>query len=789
MWGDGAIVPRALDNFHPMNTRAIALLPPDRHTGLKVGPRPDRAAGIPALGRALGHLHEETGVLSGIGILNKLNQKDGFDCPGCAWPDPDHRSRLGEYCENGVKAIAEEATNKRVDRVFFATHSVEELSHWSDHQLGKAGRITEPFVLRNGSSHYAPISWDEAFATIAARLNGLSDPNEAVFYTSGRASNEAAYLYQLFVRRFGTNNLPDCSNMCHESSGVGLGGTIGVGKGTVSLEDLHHAGLIIVMGQNPGTNHPRMLSALTKCVNNGGKVVSVNPLPEAGTERFIDPQSPRSVLTGGTALNSLHIGLRINTDVALLKGVMRLLLDREEAAPGTVFDQRFIQERTEGYGAFIADLRTVDAQQMAVTCGIPFAQLRQLADLCCATDRIVITWAMGLTQHVNAVANVQQVVNLLLLRGAFGREGAGACPVRGHSNVQGDRTMGIYEKPGEPFLRALDERYAFTTPRAHGFDVVDCIEAMRDGRARVFMALGGNFISATPDSEVTARAMMNCELTVQISTKLSRSHIITGEEAIILPCLGRSERDLPRNLDGSPVQDARPQFVTVEDSMSVVHRSQGALDPASPLLRSEPWIVCGIAAATLGDGVPVQWSELGRDHDRIRDEIAAVIPGFHDFNQRVRKPDGFVLPNGARDGARFTTPTGRAQFSIDAPPEWNVPDGRFMMMTIRTHDQFNTTIYGLDDHYRGIHGERRVVLMHADDMRTAGLHARDRVDLYSHYDRERAAHDFFVLPYEIARGCVATYFPEANALVPLQLKAHRSGTPASKSVVVEVRRR
>ncbi|MEZ4756389.1 MAG: FdhF/YdeP family oxidoreductase [Flavobacteriales bacterium] len=772
-----------------MNTRAIALVPPDRHTGLQAGPRPDRAAGIPALGRALGHLQEETGVLSGIGILNKLNQKDGFDCPGCAWPDPDHRSRLGEYCENGVKAIAEEATTKRVDRAFFAAHSVEELSHWSDYQLGKAGRITEPFILRKGSSHYTPITWDEAFATIAQRLKALSDPNEAVFYTSGRASNEAAYLYQLFVRRFGTNNLPDCSNMCHESSGVGLGTTIGVGKGTVSLENLHHAGLIIVMGQNPGTNHPRMLSALTKCVNNGGKVVSVNPLPEAGTERFIDPQSPRSVLQGGTAISSLHIGLRINTDVALLKGVMRLLLDREEAAPGTVFDKRFIEERTEGYEAFIADLRTVDARRMAEICAIPFAQLQQLADLCCATDRIIITWAMGLTQHVNAVANVQQVVNLLLLRGAFGRKGAGACPVRGHSNVQGDRTMGIYEKPGEPFLQALDKRYAFDAPRAHGFDVVDCIEAMRDGRAKVFMALGGNFISATPDSEVTARAMMNCALTVQISTKLSRSHIITGEEAIILPCLGRSERDLPHRLDGTPVPGGRPLFVTVEDSMSVVHRSQGSHEPASPHLRSEPWIVCGIATATLGDGVPVAWSELAYGYDRIRDEIASVIPGFHDFNQRVRKPDGFVLPNGARDGARFTTPTGRARFSIDAVPEWNVPNGRFMMMTIRTHDQFNTTIYGLDDHYRGIHGERRVVLMHAEDMRAAGLRERDRVDLFSHYEVERSAHDFFVLPYEIARGCVATYFPEANALVPLQLKAHKSGTPASKSVVVEVRKR
>ncbi|MBL7953059.1 MAG: FdhF/YdeP family oxidoreductase [Flavobacteriales bacterium] len=772
-----------------MNRRSIRLLPPDRHTGLALVPKQERAAGLPALVRSLAHVQEETGVLNGISILNKLNQKDGFDCPGCAWPDPAHRSRLGEYCENGVKAIAEEGTTKRVDRAFFAKHSVEELSHWSDYELGKAGRLTEPFILRAGSSHYEPMGWSEALAYAAQHLSALSSPNEAVFYTSGRASNEAAYLYQLFVRRFGTNNLPDCSNMCHESSGVGLNETIGVGKGTVSLDDLHNAGLIIVMGQNPGTNHPRMLSALTKCVENGGRVVSVNPLPEAGTQRFVDPQSPLAVLRGGSALSSLHIGLRINTDVALLKGVMRLLLEREEARPGTVFDRAFIADRTEGHEAFIAELRNIDVQEMADTCGITLQQFHELADLICGTDRIIITWAMGLTQHVNAVANIRQVVNLLLLRGAFGKPGAGACPVRGHSNVQGDRTMGIYEKPTETFLQALDGRYQFTAPRSHGYDVVDCIEAMHAGRAKVFIALGGNFISATPDSEVTAKAMMTCALTVQISTKLNRSHVITGEEALILPCLGRSERDMPYTLDGVAPTGAKPQFVTVEDSMSVVHRSQGAHEPASPYLRSEPWIVCGLADATLKEHPSLRWKEWARDHDRIREEIEAVIPGFKDFNKRVRTPDGFVLPNDARDGARFTTGTGKASFSVDAAPAWNVPKDRFMMMTIRTHDQFNTTIYGLDDHYRGIHGERRVVLMHADDMSAMGLAERERVDLVSNYERERVATDFFVLPYAIAKGCVATYFPEANVLVPLHLKAEKSGTPASKSVVISIRRR
>lgn len=763
-----------------MNPRQIALLPPDTHTGLKLTERKDRAAGIPAVIESLAHIREETGVLDGISILNRLNQKDGFDCPGCAWPDPHHRSKLGEYCENGVKAVAEEATTKRVDRAFFAKHSVEELSLWSDHDLGKSGRITEPFILRKGSSHYEPLAWEEAYTLIAQRLNTLASPNDAIFYTSGRASNEAAYLYQLFVRMFGTNNLPDCSNMCHESSGTGLGETIGVGKGTVTLDDIHAAKLIIVMGQNPGTNHPRMLSALEKCVQNGGRIVSVNPLPEAGTHGFVNPQSVGAVLRNGTLFETLHVGLRINGDVAFLKGVMRLLLDKEDAAPGTVFDHAFIDGRTNGFDPFLADLRKVDPAAMAALCGVPLEQLQQVADLVASTDQIIVTWAMGLTQHVNAVANIHQIVNLLLLRGAFGKPGAGACPVRGHSNVQGDRTMGIFERPAPALLDALDARYGFSAPREHGHDVVAAIEAMRDRKGLVFFALGGNFISATPDSEVTARAIMNCSLTVQVSTKLNRSHVITGEEAIILPCLGRTERD---------VQQGRPQFVTVEDSMSVVHRSQGSHGPASPHLRSEPTIVCELAAATLGNRFAVDWKKLAHDYDAVRDEIEAVIPGFEDFNRRVRKPDGFLLPNGAREGARFTTPDGRARFMVDQPPVWNLGKGEYLMMTIRTHDQFNTTIYGLHDRYRGIHGERRVLLMHKDDMAQEGLAERDLVDLVGVHRAERVATNFFVVPYDIARGCTATYFPEANVLVPLDQKAVGSGTPASKSVVITLRKR
>ncbi len=764
-----------------MNPRNIALLPPDKHTGLKLTERKDRAAGIPALVESLAHIREETGVLDGIKILNKMNQKDGFDCPSCAWPDPHHRSKLGEYCENGVKAMAEEATTKRVDRAFFAKHGMEELSHWSDYELGKSGRITEPFILRKGSNHYEPIGWDEAYGIVAEHLNALPSPDEAIFYTSGRASNEAAFLYQLFVRQYGTNNLPDCSNMCHESSGTGLGETIGVGKGTVTLDDIYAAKLLIIMGQNPGTNHPRMLSALKKCVENGGKIVSVNPLPEAGLSGFVDPQSVMNVLKNGTMFHTLHVGLRINSDVAFLKGVMRLLLDKEDAAPGSTFDRAFIDAKTEGFDAFIADLRNTDPQAMADLCGVPLTQLQEVADLAAATDRIIVAWAMGLTQHVNAVANIHQIVNLLLLRGAFGKPGAGACPVRGHSNVQGDRTMGIFERPSPQLLDALDARYTFKSPREDGADVVRAIELMRDGKAKVFFALGGNFISATPDSEVTAKALMNCSLTVQVSTKLNRSHVVSGEEAIILPCLGRTERDL---------HNGRPRFVTVEDSMSVVHRSQGAHEPASAELRSEPDIICQLAMATLGPNNGVDWQRLSGEYDLVREEIQAVIPGFEDFNRRVRKPEGFLLPNGARQGANFTTPSGKAHFMVDPPADWKLAPDEYLMMTIRTHDQFNTTIYGLEDRYRGIHGERRVVLMHAEDMAREGLAARQRVDLVNeHGGKQRVATDFLVVPYDIARGCLATYFPEANVLVPLDQKALKSGTPASKSVVVKLRKR
>ncbi|MBX3284343.1 MAG: FdhF/YdeP family oxidoreductase [Actinobacteria bacterium] len=754
---------------------------------LRVSEPKRSAAGVPGVVASLRHARAQLGPARAARTLLAVNQPQGFDCPGCAWPDPGPTAHL-EFCENGAKAVAEEATLRRVTPEFFAEHPVSELALRTDHWLGQQGRLTHPMLRPAGEDHYRPVSWDEAFDVVAAELARTAHPDRAVFYTSGRTSNEAAFLYQLLVRRFGTNNLPDCSNMCHESSGVALTQTIGIGKGSVTLDDVHEAELVVVVGQNPGTNHPRMLAALEQAKAGGAVVVAINPLHEAGLQRFKNPKRPRGVIGSGTALADEYLQIKVGADLALFQYLNRRLVELDDER-GDVLDRAFLAESCEGADELVAHLRTLDPDELLAATGLARADVERVAELLATRSRIVVCWAMGITQHRQAVPTIREIVNTLLLRGSIGRPGAGACPVRGHSNVQGDRTMGIYEKPAEGFLKPIDQRYQFHAPRAHGYDVVDCIGAMRDGHAKVFVALGGNFISATPDSEITAKAIMNCGLTVQISTKLSRSHVITGEEAIILPCLGRSERDMPHTLDGSEVDGGRPQFVTVEDSMSVVHRSQGSRPPASPHLRSEPWIVCGMAAAALPEHPTLRWHAWACDHDRIRDEIEAVIPGFSDFNKRVRTPDGFVLPNGARDGANFTTGNGKARFSVDPAPEWAVPQGSFLLMTIRTHDQFNTTVYGLDDHYRGIHGERRAVLMHADDMQALGLVERQRVDLVSSYDRERVATDFFVLPYGIARGCVATYFPEANVLVPLHLKAEKSGTPASKSVLVSLRKR
>jgi molybdopterin-dependent oxidoreductase alpha subunit len=705
-----------------------------------------------------------------------MNQPNGFDCPGCAWPEArEHRSSF-EFCENGAKALAWEATRRRADPAFFARHTVDALAAESDHWLGQQGRLTHPMRLREGARHYEPIAWDEAFALIAGCLNALANPDQAAFYTSGRTSNEAAFLYQLFVRQFGTNNLPDCSNMCHESSGFALRESLGVGKGTVQLDDFEKADAIFVIGQNPGTNHPRMMTVLGEAAARGCRIVSVNPLCEAALSHFQNPQDPLALLGHRQAITHLHLPVRIGGDAALFKGIMKLLLD-DHRARGGVIDRDFIEQHTTGFPAFTAALDGVALESLVSESGITVPQMRAAADVVRGARRIIACWAMGLTQHSNAVATIQEVVNFLLLRGNIGRPGAGACPVRGHSNVQGDRTMGIWEQPEPAFLDRLAARYAFDPPRHHGLDTIGTIEAMRDGRLSVFFAMGGNFLSATPDTHETARALARCALTVHVSTKPNRAHLVTGKQALILPCLGRSERDVTR---------AGVQFVTVEDSMSVVHTSQGHLTPASPHLLSEVAIVARLAAATLGTRSQIPWLSFCEDNERLRDEIAAVIPGFENMNARVRAPGGFTLPNAARE-RRWTTPSGKAVFTAHPLRRRQLVAGRLLLTTIRSHDQFNTTIYGLDDRYRGVKNGRRVVFLNHDDMKDRDLRAGQLVDLTSHNGgRVRVAPRFAVVPYPLPRGAAAAYFPEANVLVPLESFAEKSRTPTSKAIEVTV---
>jgi len=760
---------------------AVAETPAER-TPPEVSPAPQIAGGWGSVAASVAAVHAGPGLLRGTRALLAVNQKDGFDCPGCAWPEPAGERAVTEFCENGAKAVAWETTRLRADAAFFARHSVADLGAQSDYWLGQQGRLTEPMVLEPGASHYVPIDWDQAFERVAGSLRGLAHPEEAAFYTSGRTSNEAAFLYQLFARQFGTNNLPDCSNMCHESSGVALKETLGVGKGTVQLEDFEHAEVILVVGQNPGTNHPRMLTTLQAAARRGATLVSINPLAEAALVRFRHPQNPTELVGKGTPMASMHLPVRVGGDVALLQGVGKALLELEEARPGHGVARAFIEQHTQGFAAYAAAVSARTWEPLEASSGISRAAMQELAARLAGTSRIIACWAMGLTQHENAVANIQEVVNLLLLRGAMGVPGAGVCPVRGHSNVQGDRTMGIDHQPPAAFLDKLGRHFRFTPPRAHGLDVVGSLEAMRRGEVKVLFALGGNLLSAGPDTRVAAEALRRCRLTVQVSTKLNRSHLVTGATALILPCLGRTERD---------VQAGGPQFVTVEDSMGLVHRSEGVLAPAAPMLLSEPAIVARLAAATLGEKSRVPWLALAENYDRIRDAIEAVVPGFAPFNARVardRTDGGFALPNAAR-GRVFETTSGKAHFTVHELPSRALTAGQFLLTTVRSHDQYNTTIYGLDDRYRGIKGGRRVVFIHADDLRELGAQAGEELDLTSHFRGEtRTAARFRAVPYEIPRGCLAAYFPEANVLVPLAQQAARSGTPASKSLVVTLRR-
>ena len=730
------------------------------------------AGGVPAIVASLKSLSSETGLIRGARTMLKVNQVGGIDCPGCAWPEPDqHRSHF-EFCENGAKHIADEATTKRVTPEFFQQWSVADLALQSDEWLGAQGRITQPMVLSRGATHYEPINWDDAFELLADELNSLNYPDQAIFYTSGRTSNEAAFLYQLFVRQFGTNNLPDCSNMCHESSGSALSETIGIGKGTVTLADFDLAEAIFVIGQNPGTNHPRMLSALEQAKRNGCKLVHINPLPEAGMTRFKHPQHLLGLLGSGIELADLFLQVRINGDVALLKGISKAVLS------SGALDRDFIDRYTIGFAQFVSSLNEVSWSDVVEQSGVSQTEIESAAEIFVKSDRTIFCWAMGLTQHRNAVANIQEIVNLMLLRGQVGKPGAGFCPVRGHSNVQGDRTMGIWERPTAVFLDRLADEFDFEPPRNHGFDTVQSIQAMHEGQGRVFFALGGNFLSATPDTEFTAAALRRCRLTAHVSTKLNRSHLITGDRALILPCLGRTEVDM---------QAAGPQFVSTENSMGVVQMSRGSLAPASEELLSEPQIVARLARATLENRTSVDWDALANDYDKIRDVIERVVPGFENYNARVREPGGFYLPNAARERV-FNTASGKAVFTIHSLPEHNLAPDQYLMMTIRSHDQFNTSVYSSNDRYRGISNDRRVVFLNREDIADAGLGEQQVVDLVSHFEgEERVGKSFKVVPYDIPRRCAATYFPEANVLVPVRNVAEKSNTPVSKSVVITVR--
>ncbi|MGE5185193.1 MAG: FdhF/YdeP family oxidoreductase [Acidobacteriota bacterium] len=757
---------------------------------LRLTDLPHAAGGLGAIWATARHLRRDSGLVRGGKALLAMNQPDGFDCPGCAWPEPaaDQRDRF-EFCENGAKALAEEATTARATPELFAQLSIDELRLLSDFELGQLGRLTHPLV-RDGN-HFRPIRWDAALALLADELRAAG-PDASVFYTSGRTSNEAAFLYQLVARLFGTNNLPDCSNMCHESSGVALSEVIGIGKGTVSLSDFEHADLIFVIGQNPGTNHPRMLTTLREAARRGATIVAVNPLREVALTKFQHPQKPLDVL-GGTAIAKHFVQVQIGGDHAFFQGVCKAVLERDaeaasrragESVPtakqelAEVLDLLFIAEKTDGFARWREHVMATPWPLLVERSGVDEATMRQIADLYIGAKAVIACWAMGLTQHKHSVVTIEEIVNLMLLRGNVGRKGAGVCPVRGHSNVQGDRTMGIYHLPRPYLLDGLREVFGFEPPRKPGLDTVMTIQGMEKGEVKVFVALGGNFIPAVSDSARAARAFETCAMTASVSTKLNRTHLHPGKRALILPCLARSEVD---------VQAAGPQFVTVEDSMSMIHRSQGVLAPASEHCRSEVAIVAGLGRALAGDRV--DWDALAGNYDVIRAKIARVVPGFEDFNARVREPSGFQLPNVARDRT-FSTIGGRAKFTIATPPDLALPPGRLRMMTIRSHDQYNTTIYGLDDRYRGVRGERRVVMLHPADMVELGLVERQVVDLVSEWtDGERVAEKFIVIPFELPRRCAATYFPEANPLVPLESVADRSNTPTSKSVVIRIRPR
>ncbi|MBE1524923.1 formate dehydrogenase major subunit [Nesterenkonia lutea] len=746
---------------------------------LEVGEPKAWAAGLPGVYHSMQPALKHMGAERSARTLLRMNQKQGFDCMSCAWPDPSGERSTFEYCENGAKAVTWEATPVTVASEFWAEHPISELRERSEYWLGMQGRLTEPVYKAPGEDHYQPVSWDKAITLISEKLKSLASPNEAAFYTSGRASNEAAFIYQLFIRGFGTNNLPDCSNMCHESSGVAMGETIGIGKATVAYNDYLECDLMIVIGQNPGTNHPRMLSAMEKQKENGGQIVAINPLPEAGLRRFKNPQKPKGVLGRGTDLADQFLQIRAGGDMALLQAISKRVLEAEDQNPGSVLDHDFIAQHCEGLDTLREHLAHLDEQTVLEATGLRSDAIDELADRYINAEKVIITWAMGVTQQKNGVGTIKEIINLLLLRGNIGRPGAGASPIRGHSNVQGDRTMGVWEQMPPSFLDALGKEFSFEPPRDHGVDSVAAVRGMRDGEIKFFLSLGGNFAGAMSDTAATEAAMQNLEMNVQISTKLNRSHTVLGEEALILPTLGRTEVDH---------RATGPQFVSVEDTVCAVHSSQGTVEPVAPGLLSEVAIISRLAHATLGDRVSADWQGFEDDYDRIRDHISHVVPGCENYNRRIREKDGFLLANGPRDSRTFNTPSGRAMMTANELDPMQCPPGRLILQTLRSHDQFNTTIYGYNDRYRGIKKGRHVVFVNPEDLAQLGFSDGDLLDVHGEYEdgKDRVLRSFRAVSYPTARGCAAVYYPEGNVLVPLDDTVQGSNTPVSKGVIIRL---
>jgi formate dehydrogenase major subunit len=747
---------------------------------IEVGPPREWAAGVPGVLHSMDPAIKQLGLARTVKLMTSLNQKDGFDCMSCAWPDPNHR-KVAEFCENGAKAVTWEANPVLVPDTFWAEHSVTDLLDKTEYWLGMQGRLTKPVHKPVGSDHYREVSWDEAFRIVGDKLRSLDSPDEASFYTSGRTSNEAAFAYQLFVRAFGTNNLPDCSNMCHESTSLAMAEVVGIGKSTIAYDDFEQADLIVILGQNPGTNHPRMLTALEDAKLKGAKIVAVNPLPEAGLRRYKNPQLPRGVAGRGTEIADQFLQIRLGGDMALLQAVAKRVLEAEDAAPGTVLDHEFLAEHTVGLEAFREHIAQVDDDEVLLATGLDRAEIDELADRYLASDRVIITWAMGITQHRKAVDTIKEIINLLLLRGNIGKPGAGASPIRGHSNVQGDRTMGIWEQVSDEFLDALQKEFRFDPPREHGVDALKGIKAMQEGRIKFWMGMGGNLVAAISDTQLAEAAMRGTDMTVQVSTKLNRSHAVVGAEALILPTLGRTEID---------VQAAGPQFVSVEDTVCSVHGSHGQVPPVAPDLLSEVAIVSRLARATLGDraDLEIDWKGFEDDYDTLRDHISRVVPGFERYSERVRSRDGFVLPNGPRDSRTFATKVGKAMITVNDLEHVERPEGTLLLQTLRSHDQYNTTIYSLNDRYRGIKKGRHVVFVNPLDLDDLGLVDGQKVDVSTVWtdDVERVLRDYRIVAYPTARGCAAAYFPEANVLVPLDSASIGSNTPVSKAVLVRV---